>query len=329
MTHHFGKVLATAIFALCAFFSPVSAAEAAKTGGARPDDGKTLTYTDAVVLGGVEGLTEYLPVSSTGHLILADRVLGLDDAGKNAKNAPKSEKARAVDAYSIVIQIGAIAAVAILYWQDILSILYGFLGRDKNGLRLGINLIVAFIPAAIFGFLLNNWIESKLFGPIPVAIALALGAPLMIGVEKWRRKKLAQPGAALIPEKELCEITPVEAVSVGLLQCVAMWPGTSRSMMTITGGYLIGLAPAKAARFSFLLGLVTLSAATGFTILKQGREMAEVLQPGPVLVGLVVAMITAALSVKWLVGFLSRKGLAPFAYYRIIVAIAILTIIFI
>jgi undecaprenyl-diphosphatase len=324
MTQFIGKAFVAVICTLYAF-APSAYADETKT-----TKDNNLGYTDAVVLGTVEGVTEYLPVSSTGHLIIADRVLGLNPNDAKAVASPENvEKKKAVDSYCIVIQIGAIAAVAILYWNDLLSIVMGFLGRDKTGLKLGLNLILAFIPAAIIGFLLNDWIESRLFGPLPVAIALALGAPLMIGVEKWRRRKLAEPGVALVPEKELSEITPLQALSVGLLQCVAMWPGTSRSMMTITGGYLIGLSPAKSARFSFLLGLITLSAATGFTLLKHGREMAETLNFGPVLVGLVIATVTAALSVKWLVGFLSKRGLAPFAYYRIVVAILIVTIIYI
>jgi len=273
-----------------------------------------LGYGDAVILGGVEGVTEYLPVSSTGHLIIAEHIMGLD-----ASPAQKE----AVDAYCIAIQIGAIAAVALLYWNDLWLMLLGLVGKSKEGFRLGLNLVIAFLPAAILGFLLGDWIEAHLFGPWPVAIALAMGAPLMIGVEMWRKKRLARAGNEM-REIQLYELSPAKAVLVGLLQCVAMWPGTSRSMMTITGGYIVGLTPEMSARFSFLLGLITLTAATGYTILKHGGEMASCLDAGPVAVGVIVAAITAALSVKWLVAFLSRRGLAPFAYYRLIVSTVII-----
>jgi undecaprenyl-diphosphatase len=280
---------------------------------AAPTPESGLGYGDAVILGGVEGVTEYLPVSSTGHLILAEHLLGLDDT--------PAEKA-AVDAYCIAIQIGAIAAVALLYWNDIQLMILGLMGKSREGFRLGLNLVIAFIPAAILGFLLGGWIEAHLFGPWPVAIALALGAPLMLGVEAWRKKRLAKLGNQ--PEIQLHELSPAKAALVGILQCVAMWPGTSRSMMTITGGYIVGLTPEKSARFSFLLGLITLTAATGYTILKHGREMAACLSAGPVLVGVIVAAVTAALSVKWLVGFLSRRGLSLFAYYRLVISTVII-----
>lgn len=280
-----------------------------------------MDYTDAVTLGAVEGVTEYLPVSSTGHLILTKRALGLDETDASGK----TRESRATDAYLIVIQAGAIAAVAILYWRDLLAVLLGICGKSREGLRLGINLLVAFLPAAVIGFLLNDWIEEKLFGTMPVVIALASGAPLMLGAEFWRRRRFAAADKA--PERELHELSPMQCLLIGGMQCIAMAPGTSRSMMTIVGGYFAGLSPVKSARFSFLLGLVTLSAATGYTLLRHGREMTEFLDPGPVLLGLFVATVTAALSVKWLVAWLSRHGLALFAYYRLALAIIILAVV--
>jgi len=289
------------------------------------DEAPRLGYADAVVLGGVEGVTEFLPVSSTGHLILTNRLLGLDDAAGNPSTP--SPLAAAVEAYAIVIQAGAIAAVILLYWKDLWLVMLGMLGRSREGLKLGLNLLLAFLPAAILGLLFNNWIESRLFGPIPVAIALLAGAPLMLGVEAWRKRRLGKTSTEELVEKQLHEITPVQALFVGLMQSVAMWPGTSRSMMTITGGYLIGLSPAQSARFSFLLGLITLSAATVYTLLKHGTEMAASLDVGPVLLGILVATITAALSVKWLVTYLTRHGLSLFAWYRIILAVAVFAIV--
>ena len=283
-----------------------------------------MDYTDAVVLGGVEGFTEYLPVSSTGHLILANHALGLD-GGEN-KGEAKSAASKAVDYYLIVIQAGAIAAVALLYWRDLWAILLGLFGKNREGLRLGINLVAAFVPTAILGLLLNQWIEERLFGPIPVAVALALGAPLMLGMEWWRRRRPVSAPNGCAEDKELHSLGLPQCLLIGTLQAVAMCPGTSRSMMTIVGGYLVGLSPVKAARFSFLLGFITLSAATAFTLFKHGREMAAVLAPGPALLGLVVATITAALSVKWLVSWLSRHGLSLFAYYRLALALIVISL---
>lgn len=295
-----------------------------------------LSYTDAVILGLVEGLTEYLPVSSTGHLIIANALLGLDG------DTPMTDKSGApilvedddgnpraytigdaAYAYVIVIQAGAIVAVVLLYWRTILTLILGCLGKDRKGLKLAINLIAAFIPAAVLGLLLNDLIESALGDNIfAVAGALIVGAFVMLGVEKWRHhgKKGAVP-----PEDGpgLEELTLGKSVMIGFCQCFAMWPGTSRSMATIVGGYIAGLSPAHAAEFSFLLGLITLSAASAYKFLTDGSEMLAALNIGPVLIGCIVAFISAALAVKWLVGYLSKHGLAIFAWYRIALAIAI------
>lgn len=291
-------------------------------------DEKTLGYGDALVLGAVEGITEYLPISSTGHLILTNRILGLDaeaplytDEGTLATDSdgePYTLK-RAADAYAIIIQGGAIIAVVLLYWRRLWSIGMGFLGRDVQGLRLGMNLIIAFLPAAVLGLLFDDLIETYLFGIGPVVIALVGGAILMLLVERWRSRNKRSSD----DELDLSSMTPWQALLIGLMQCVAMWPGTSRSMMTIVGGYVAGLSPRRAAEFSFLLGLITLTAASGYKLLKDGPAMAQVLDLGPVLFGCFVATIAAALSVKWLVGWLSKHGLTLFAWYRLILAAAV------
>jgi len=296
-----------------------------------------LSYTDAIILGVVEGITEYLPVSSTGHLILTNAILGLDaDTPIRDKNGAfilvdddETEGVRpytigeAAYAYVIVIQAGAIAAVVLLYWQTILEILLGCLGKNPRGRKLAINLICAFIPAAIAGLLLNDWIESALGNNIKaVAGALVVGAVVMLVVEKWR--KHGQKGA-IDPEdgRGIHDLSIRQSVMIGLFQCFAMWPGTSRSMATIVGGYLAGLSPKHAAEFSFLLGLITLSAASGYKMLSDGSKMVSALELGPVLVGCLVAFVSAALAVKWLVSYLSKHGLALFAWYRIALAIAV------
>jgi undecaprenyl-diphosphatase len=299
----------------------------------------SLSYSDALILGLVEGATEYLPISSTGHLILTNALLGLDGDRpmQDRDGAPiviidddGNERAYTIGdaayAYAIVIQAGAIAAVILLYWQTIWGILLGCLGKNPKGRKLGINLIAAFIPAAVLGLLLDDWIEAKLGDNIhAVAGALIVGAIVMLVVEHWRKHGTHK---AVPPEDgpDLHQLSIGNAVMIGFFQCFAMWPGTSRSMATIVGGYIAGLSPAHAAQFSFLLGLITLTAASGYKFVSDGTEMIAALQVGPMLVGCIVAFISAALAVKWLVGYLSRHGLALFAWYRIALAIAVLYI---
>jgi undecaprenyl-diphosphatase len=297
---------------------------------------RSLTYTDALILGLVEGITEFLPVSSTGHLILANAFLGLDgdqpmlDGDGTPITVLNDEGVErpytigeAAYAYTIVIQAGAIVAVIYLYWQSIMGILLGCVGRDPNGRKLAINLIAAFIPAAVIGLLLDDWIEAQLGGNIAaVAGALVVGGIVMLIVERWR--KHGKRGAISADDgPELHQLPLSKAVMIGVFQCFAMWPGTSRSMATIVGGYIAGLSPARAAEFSFLLGLITLTAASGYKFVSDGGNMLAALQVGPVLVGCLVAFISATLAVKWLVGYLSKHGLALFAWYRIVFAIII------
>jgi undecaprenyl-diphosphatase len=227
-------------------------------------------------------------------------------------------------AYVIVIQAGAILAVILIYWRTLIQMLMGCLGKDPLGRRLAINLIIAFSPAVVFGLLLDDWIESMLGGNVLAVVgALVVGAIAMLLVERWRKRKLAREGDAAV-EKTIYELTSKQALMIGFFQCFAMWPGTSRSMATIIGGYVAGLSPAKAAEFSFLLGLITLSAASGYKYLSDGSKMLEALSVGPVLLGCVVALVAALLSVKWLVGYLGRHGLALFAWYRIVLAVIVL-----
>tara|TARA_R100000027_G_scaffold42073_3_gene31429 strand:+ start:24325 stop:25299 length:975 start_codon:yes stop_codon:yes gene_type:complete len=289
-----------------------------------------LTYTDAVILGIVEGLTEYLPVSSTGHLILTNQFLGLDsDRPIEAQDLSSGEAPRtlkeAANAYAIIIQGGAILAVLLIYRRRICDIIAGIFGKSRNGLLLLRNLAAAFLPAAVLGLLLEDFIDRHLFGPLPVINALVIGAFLMLAVEKWRARR-GRVNATDGPD--LHELSVARCLMIGLLQCVAMWPGTSRSMMTIVGGYLAGLSPARSAEFSFLLGLITLSAASGYKAVNEGQWMLQSLDLGPVVVGILVATVFAALSVKWLVSYLTRHGLAVFAWYRILLALAVVNLIF-
>lgn len=275
---------------------------------------------DALILGLVEGITEYLPISSTGHLILATSFLGVENAANKG----------AVDAFNIIIQGGAILAVLALYWARVLQMIRGVLGKDRAGLRLLINIVVAFMPAAIFGVLLEKYIDAYLFRPWPVIAALLLGGVWMIWLDRFRaRKARAHPGERV--ELTIEELTPGRALAIGLLQCVAMWPGTSRSMMTIAGGTLLGLRPRDAAEFSFLLGLPTLG---GACVYKLGKNLYEAHKAGapnmfdqlgwiPIAIGFAVATVSAAIAVRWLVAFLNKHGLAPFGWYRIALCVVL------
>ncbi len=274
-----------------------------------------LELWQALVLGVVEGVTEYLPISSTGHLILAKSLMGLDD---------DRAMRQATNDFAIIVQGGAILAVVGLYWPRCVQMVRGLLGRDAAGFRLFVNLVVAFLPSAVVGLVLDTWIERHLFGVGPVLVALLGGAIYMFFMERWRRGQFGlRPFHATAPE--ITDITLLQAFKVGLLQCVALWPGTSRSMMTIAGGLLCGLRPRQAAEFSFLLGLPTLLAATLYKLAKnlytshaQGvPNVFEQLGGTAALAGVLAAAVSAAVAVKWLVGFLNRRGLAPFAWYRV------------
>jgi undecaprenyl-diphosphatase len=267
-----------------------------------------MTWFDALILGIVEGLTEFLPVSSTGHLILTGSLLGVES--------------RVADNFSVAIQFGAILAVLTLYWKYIQSMLMGLMGRDADGLRLAVRIIVAFLPAAVIGLALKDVIEAYLFSPGPVVAALILGGVAMIVLEK----RLPAPGSeAEAGLKELGAMSLRDAVLIGLAQCVAMWPGTSRSMATILGARMVGLKPAAAAEFSFLLALPTLGGATVLKMVKD-REEFLALDGGIALLafGNIVAFVVAAIAVRWFVGFVTKRGMAPFGYYRIVLGLAFL-----
>ena len=277
-----------------------------------------MTWWQALILGLVEGITEYLPVSSTGHLILASALMGLDTpAMKNA-----------VDDFNIIIQGGAILAVLGLYWSRIVQMARGLLGKDPHGAALFFNLVLAFLPAAALGFLLNKAIKQALFHPLPVIAALFVGGLFMMWIDAWRKGRF---GLRRHRELEITDLSPRQALLIGLFQCVAMWPGTSRSMMTIAGGCLTGLRPAAAAEFSFLLGLPTLGAACIYGLSKNlseakksgGLNVFETLGVTNAIIGMVVAAVSAAIAVRWLVGFLNRRGLTPFGWYRIVLSLVL------
>jgi undecaprenyl-diphosphatase len=285
-----------------------------------------LSILHAIILGLVEGITEYLPVSSTGHLEITADLLKL-------KSTPQA--AAAVNTFNIVIQGGAILAVLGLYFPRFVQMFRGLLGRDGKGFQLLVNLVIAFLPAAFVGFLLNKTIEAHLFRPVPVVLAFIVGGIYMIIVEARRSGRWGTPAWTYDRGHTIDDLTPLDALKIGCLQILAMWPGTSRSMMTITGGYFARLKPAAAAEFSFLLGMPTLLAATLFKLAKDYLHTRKTGEPAfytqlgalPVLIGIVVAAISAAIAVKWLVGFLNRRGLTAFGVYRILLGITLIGLI--
>jgi undecaprenyl-diphosphatase len=300
-----------------------------------PSPAAELSVGDAIILGLVEGVTEFLPVSSTGHLIIANHFLGLESdrqltdqngqplwhkkpSAKYPAGVPLTLKL-AADTYTVVIQVGAVAAVVFLYWRQLISMLVGLLGRSTPGFRLLRNVLLAFFPVAIAGFLLHGFIDKYLFSIWAVIAALIAGALLMLWAEKWRR---ANSGIGF-SKGEPSDLTAGKALGIGLVQCLALWPGTSRSMVTIVAGYLAGLNPAKAAEFSFLVGLPTLAGAAVYKGYQSGPAMIEVFGWSNVLLGALVAAVSAALAVKFLVHFIGRHGLAIFAYYRLALAVAL------
>jgi undecaprenyl-diphosphatase len=265
-----------------------------------------MNLIQAAVLGAVEGLTEFLPVSSTGHLILASRAMGL--AGP------------AIDAYEVVIQAGALLAVAWLYRVRIGDLLQGVVGSNARGRSLLIKLFVAFLPAAVVGFATHHWIKEHLFGPGPVAGALLVGGLAILVIEGWRRRAGAAPRYSSVDDLPLRA-----ALVVGLAQCLSLWPGTSRALATIMAALLLGATPLAAAEFSFLLALPTLGMATIYDFLKNHDAILgpDLGGPAPVVVGLVVAALVAALAITTFLRYLTRRGLVPFGWYRIALGIAV------
>ncbi len=264
-----------------------------------------MNLLQAAVLGAVEGLTEFLPVSSTGHLILAAHAMGLVGDVMND--------------FEIVIQAGALLAVVWLYRARVAELLAGVFRPHPTGRALLIKLFVAFLPAAIAGLLTHKEIKARLFGPLPVAAALFVGGVAMVLFERWRRGK----GAPRITSVDAIPLGG--ALAIGLFQCLSLWPGTSRAMVTILAALLIGCSNVAAAEFSFLLALPTLGAATVFDLLQSKESLLHggAIGTGALLVGVVTAAIVAAVAIRSFLRYLTRHGLTPFGWYRVALALVV------
>ncbi len=257
----------------------------------------------AALMGIVEGLTEFLPISSTGHLILAGTLLGFDD-----------DKGKVFD---IAIQTGAIFAVILVYWQKIRSTLLA-LPSERQAQRFSLNVVIAFAPAVILGLLFGKAIQAHLFTPVVVASAFIIGGFVILWAERRQRNN---PAVARIHDVE--SMTALDALKVGLAQCLAMIPGTSRSGATIIGGMLLGLSRKAATDFSFYLAIPTLIGAGAYSLYKERALLSWADLPlfG---VGLVLSFISAWLCVRWLLRFISTHSFTGFAWYRIAFGVVVL-----
>ncbi len=254
----------------------------------------------AAIMGIVEGLTEFLPISSTGHLILAGSLLGFDD-----------EKAKVFD---IAIQTGAIFAVILVYWEKIHSTVVA-LPRQPRAQRFALNVLIGFLPAVVLGLLLGKTIKAHLFTPVVVASTFILGGFIIL----WAEKR--PPGAVRVEHVD--DMTPWDALKVGLVQCLAMIPGTSRSGATIIGGMLLGLSRRAATDFSFFLAIPTLIGAGAYSLYKE-RALLSAADLPMFIVGLVFSFASAWLCVRWLLRYIGSHSFVPFAWYRIAFGIVVL-----
>ena len=250
----------------------------------------------AAVMGIVEGLTEFLPISSTGHLILAGALLGFDDAkGK---------------VFDIAIQSGAILAVVIVYWQKLRDTLLA-LPTQRQAQRFALHVLVAFMPAAILGLLFGKAIKQHLFTPVVVASTFIVGGFIILWAERRQRLATAPPRI-----DEVDAMTALDAFKVGLAQCLAMIPGTSRSGATIIGGMLLGLSRKAATEFSFYLAIPTLIGAGAYSLYKE-RDLLELSDLPMFGVGLMLSFASAWLCIRWLLRYIATHSFAGFAWYRI------------
>ena len=262
-----------------------------------------LLLLKAAIMGVVEGLTEFLPISSTGHLILAGSLLGFHD-----------EKAKVFD---IAIQTGAIFAVILVYWERIKSTVIE-LPTERRAQKFALNVIVGFLPAVVLALIFGKFIKAHLFTPYVVATTFILGGFIIL----WAEKRSAS-GAGVVRVNSVDDMTVMDALKVGLVQCLAMIPGTSRSGATIIGGMFLGLSRKTATDFSFFLAIPTLIGAGVYSLYKE-RALLSAADIPLFAVGLIFSFVSAWLCVRWLLKYISSNSFVPFAYYRIVFGVIVL-----
>ncbi|QAA33896.1 undecaprenyl-diphosphate phosphatase [Clostridium manihotivorum] len=254
----------------------------------------------AIIIAIVEGITEFIPISSTGHMIIVGDIIGF--SGTEFTNM-----------FEIVIQLGAILAVVVLYWNKIWTMIKSFFRFEKKGIKFWMVIVVGTIPALILGVIFNDLIDKYLFSAKTVAIGFIVGGILLILTENSYRKRAKH----LKVVKDVDEISYVQALKVGIFQCLAMWPGMSRSASTIIGGWVGGLSTAIAAEFSFFLAIPVMIGASGLKLRRFNYATITQTEVVALIVGFIVAFIVALLVVEGFIAFLKKKPMRVFAIYRI------------
>ncbi len=264
-----------------------------------------LHIIQAIILGIIEGFTEFLPISSTGHLIIAEKIMNFHDEN---------------ELFTVVIQVGAIAAVVWHYREDLIEKTMGLFKRDKAALNFWLILAIGTIPAGIFGLLLDKSMNTLAI-PFFVAVSLILGGVVLWFVDR-------KPTGGRAPKTDLADISKKQAILVGLGQALAIIPGVSRSGASIVSGLAVGLNRPTATAFSFYLSIPVMVLASGFKIIKHGNEIGNVSGGWPALaLGVVVSFVTALFAIKWLLGYISRHNFRVFALYRVVFGFIILFLI--
>ncbi len=265
-----------------------------------------LVLIKAALMGIVEGLTEFLPISSTGHLILAGSLL----------DASQSMGKEVTQVFDIAIQTGAILAIVLVYWQRLLQTVQG-IGHEVKAQRFAINVVVGFLPAVLLGLLFGKVIKAHLFTPQVVASTFIIGGIIIL----WAEKRAASAVSARVSTVD--DMTVLDALKVGLLQCLALVPGTSRSGASIIGGMLMGMSRQSATEFSFFLGIPTLIGAGAYSLYK-ARHLLSIADAPVFAVGFIFSFLSAWLCVRWLLKYISTHDFKPFAWYRIAFGVFIL-----
>ncbi|ERI95664.1 undecaprenyl-diphosphatase UppP [Clostridiales bacterium oral taxon 876 str. F0540] len=259
-----------------------------------------------VIIAIVEGITEFLPISSTGHMIIVGHFINF--TGEYATF------------FEVVIQLGAILAIVVLYWKKISESLRpnNLFVPGRPGFRLWLNMIIAFIPAAVIGLVFKKKIDKYLFNTLTVAVAMIVGGTLLIFIENSFRKNRHAT-------RDLENVSPIQALKIGIFQCLSLWPGMSRSASTIMGGWISGLSTPAAAEFSFFLAIPTMIAASGLDIIKDRPHMTSI-ELIALILGFVVSFLVALLVVEKFINFLKKRPMRVFAIYRILVGVILLVL---